>query len=224
MYYSYKNAILILGLIFCTTITFSQTKEIDSLKNELQNHKTQDTLKVDLLYKLAFSHFQRDMKSTLLYLGEAEDLSNDLNYIKGKAKVLYLKGILESRKSNYTTSLNYFNKSLKHYQSINDKKGESAIYSAFGITHFIQSEFDEAIISYKKASNILEELGDHEEMIKQKPSKYGKSKKEQFKAFLDGFFSGVASPVLASLELMDRYVKCGECGLTTLENHGDEFK
>ncbi|WP_053029319.1 hypothetical protein [Vibrio cholerae] len=39
--------------------------------------------------------------------------------------------------------------------------------------------------------------------MKQKPSKYGKSKREQFKAFLDGFFSssaaslpgGVSSPV-----------------------------
>ena len=29
---------------------------------------------------------------------------------------------------------------------------------------------------------------EHKELIKQKPSKYGKSKKEQFKAFLEGFF------------------------------------
>ncbi|WP_337916105.1 hypothetical protein [Vibrio cholerae] len=28
---------------------------------------------------------------------------------------------------------------------------------------------------------------EHKELIKQKPSKYGKSKKEQFKAFLEGF-------------------------------------
>ncbi|QUM76238.1 hypothetical protein HWV00_08410 [Moritella sp. 24] len=64
----------------------------------------------------------------------------------------------------------------------------------------------------------------HKEMLKQKPSKYGKSKKEQFKAFLDGFFSGTASPVLASLELIDRYVVCAECGYKTLDNQGDEFQ
>lgn len=34
---------------------------------------------------------------------------------------------------------------------------------------------------------------EHKEIMKQKPSKYGKSKKEQFKAFLEGFFSGTAS-------------------------------
>ncbi|MCD1213241.1 hypothetical protein [Vibrio cholerae] len=64
---------------------------------------------------------------------------------------------------------------------------------------------------------------EHKELIKQKPSKYGKSKKEQFKAFLDGFFGGVASPVGASLDLIDRYVVCSVCGHKTLDNQGDEF-
>ncbi|EMK6579132.1 hypothetical protein V9K10_003771, partial [Vibrio cholerae] len=54
-------------------------------------------------------------------------------------------------------------------------------------------------------------------------SKYGKSKKEQFKAFLDGFFGGVASPVGASLDLIDKYVVCSVCGHKTLDNQGDEF-
>lgn len=65
---------------------------------------------------------------------------------------------------------------------------------------------------------------EHKELIKQKPSKYGKSKKEQFKAFLEGFFGGVASPLGASLDLIDRYVECSECGNKTLENYGDEFQ
>ncbi|MBD0786675.1 hypothetical protein HUO09_09975 [Vibrio sp. Y2-5] len=66
----------------------------------------------------------------------------------------------------------------------------------------------------------------HKEVMKQKPSKYGKSKKEQFKAFLDGFFSGAATslPAGASLELTDRYIVCTKCGKQTLENYGDEFQ
>ncbi|HHF3110242.1 TPA: hypothetical protein ACPJ1P_004774 [Vibrio diabolicus] len=65
---------------------------------------------------------------------------------------------------------------------------------------------------------------EHKELIKQKPSKYGKSKKEQFKAFLEGFFGGVASSVGASLDLIDRYMVCQKCGHKTLENQGDEFQ
>ncbi|MCF7363767.1 hypothetical protein C1N32_18535 [Vibrio diazotrophicus] len=66
----------------------------------------------------------------------------------------------------------------------------------------------------------------HKEVMKQKPSKYGKSKKEQFKAFLEGFFSGSAAslPAGASLELTDRYIVCTKCGKQTLENHGKEFQ
>lgn len=66
----------------------------------------------------------------------------------------------------------------------------------------------------------------HKEVMKQKPSKYGKSKKEQFKAFLDGFFSGSAAslPAGASLELTDRYIVCTQCGKQTLENYGEEFQ
>ncbi|SHE42717.1 hypothetical protein [Vibrio gazogenes] len=67
---------------------------------------------------------------------------------------------------------------------------------------------------------------EHKEVMKQKPSKYGQSRKEQFKAFLDGFFSGSAAslPAGASLELTDRYVVCTMCGKETLENHGTAFQ
>ena len=66
---------------------------------------------------------------------------------------------------------------------------------------------------------------EHKEIIKQKPSKYGTSRKEKFKAFVSGFFAGVAvGPALASLELLDRYVVCQQCGLKKLENHGEEFQ
>ncbi|KLN65290.1 hypothetical protein [Vibrio sp. VPAP30] len=67
---------------------------------------------------------------------------------------------------------------------------------------------------------------EHKEVMKQKPSEYGMSRKEQFKAFLSGFFSGSAAslPGGASLELTDRYVACSVCGETILENCGDEFQ
>ncbi|PKG37842.1 hypothetical protein [Psychromonas sp. Urea-02u-13] len=58
----------------------------------------------------------------------------------------------------------------------------------------------------------------HKEAIVQKPSKYGKSKKEQFKAFLSGFFLSDASVSDLSHALTDRYVICEKCGHKKLEN------
>lgn len=66
---------------------------------------------------------------------------------------------------------------------------------------------------------------EHREIIKQKKSPYGKSRKEQFKAFLSGFFAGaMVGGALASLELIDRYVQCTNCGHKTLDNKGEEFQ
>ncbi|WP_345192272.1 tetratricopeptide repeat protein [Algibacter agarivorans] len=155
---------LVVFLSFSTTV-LSQNVEIDSLKLVLQNHKENDTTRVNLLYKLAFDNFQRDLKLTKSYLGEAKALSNNLNYIKGKAKVSYLKGILESRKSNYEESLDFFKRSLKHYESIQDQSGIAAIYRAFGITHYLQAQYKEALVYYKKASEIHKDLGEKKELI-----------------------------------------------------------
>ncbi len=152
------------GFTFSAPI-FSQNTEIDSLKIALENHKEQDTIRVNLLYRLAFSNFQRDLELTNSYLGKAEDLSNNLNYTKGKASVLYLKGILENIKSNYATSLNYFEQSLKHSESIQDKSGIASIYTAFGITHYDLSQYEAALKSYEKATKIYQDLGNKKELI-----------------------------------------------------------
>jgi sensor histidine kinase YesM len=152
-------------LFFFTKVIYAQNRVIDSLKIELQNHKAKDTTRVNLLYDLAFSSFQTDMNSTKTYLKETEDLSNSLNYTKGKANVFYLKGILENIKSNYPTSLNFFKRSLKHYEFIQDKDGIASVYIAFGINYYDLSQYEEALKYYKKATQIYEDLGDKREVI-----------------------------------------------------------
>ena len=160
-----KNLLCLFIFLLAVVGIQSQNKEIDSLKNELSIHTQKDAARVDLLYKLAFSFFQSDMELTKLYIGEAESLSNELNYTEGKAKVLYLKGILESIKSNSKESLVYFKKSLQHYESIDNQKGIAGVYVAFGITHFDQSQYEEALNSYKNALEIYKDLGDEREVI-----------------------------------------------------------
>ena len=146
-------------------LTIAQTKHIDSLKNELKIHKEKDSIRVNLLYDLAYSNFQRDLELTYLYLEEAEGLSNNLNYTRGKAKVNYLKGMLENIKSNYTKSLNYFEQSLKHYEIIQDRDKIASVYIAFGINYYDLSQYENALIYYKKATQIYEDLGNKRELI-----------------------------------------------------------
>jgi tetratricopeptide (TPR) repeat protein len=152
------------SLSFSTKVS-SQSKEIDSLKNELKIHKEKDTTRVNILYDLAFTNFQTDMNLTKVYLKEAEDLSNNLNYTRGKAKVNYLKGMLENMKSNYAASLTYFERSLKHYESIQDRSRIASVYIAFGINYYDLAKYDDALKYYEKATEIYQELGNKRELI-----------------------------------------------------------
>lgn len=162
---SINNYIISLLVFLSISISVYSQNKTDSLTVELENHKLNDTTRVNLLYSLAYNNFQRDMNLTNSYLKEAEDLSNNLNYVKGKAQVLYLKGILENIKSNYSESLNFFKNSLKYYKSIQDQKGIADVYIAFGITNYDLSQYDEAIEHYEKATEIYKDLGNRRDEI-----------------------------------------------------------
>lgn len=147
------------------TDVHAQNEYIDSLKAELENHQEKDSTLVLLYNELAFSSFQSDLETTISYLKKAEELSESLAYTRGKARTLYLRGILESIKSNYPESLAYFERSLKLYEDIRDKDGVASIYIAFGITHMSLSQYDQAINAYKKASEIYQKTGNDRELI-----------------------------------------------------------
>lgn len=162
---SFIKNILIVSFVLLMQQVHAQSKEIDSLKNELKIHKAKDTTRVNLLYDLAYSNFQFDLKATNLYLKEAEELSTNLNYTKGKAKIVYLKGMLENIKSNYSKSLAFFKQSLKYYETIKDKDGIASVYIAFGINYYDLSQYEEALKFYKKATQIYQDIGNKREQI-----------------------------------------------------------
>ncbi|WP_241492528.1 tetratricopeptide repeat protein [Lacinutrix himadriensis] len=148
---------LIISLFFPVSV-IAQNKYMDSLHVELQKHKERDTTRADILYDLAFTYFQRDMKLTNLYIDEAEAINDSLNFTRGKANIFYIKGIIESRKSNYAAGLDYYKQSLKLFDSLNDEKGMASLYNAIGVSHYQQSQYDEALNYYNKALLIYEAM------------------------------------------------------------------
>ncbi|MCB0495068.1 MAG: tetratricopeptide repeat protein [Cyclobacteriaceae bacterium] len=143
----------------------AQNKRIDSLKVELDNHKISDTTRVNLLYDLAFSLYQKDIHLTNSYIQEAEKIAKQLDYKRGEAYILSLKGIIESRKSNYDLGLDYFQQSLEIFQSLNDKKGIASSFNSIGVSYLQQSKNNDALIYLKKAFKINEELGDKNKLV-----------------------------------------------------------
>ncbi|UOX32712.1 tetratricopeptide repeat protein [Flavobacterium sediminilitoris] len=152
------KTIITFSFLLIVQLLYSQNNKIDSLKIELNNYKFNDTIRVNLLCDLAHVTLQTDIKLIKRYLEEAESISNTLKYDKGKARVFYLKGILENINSNYDSSLQFFNKALKYYESVDDKKGIADVYTAFGITNYDLSQYKQALENYKKATIIYKEL------------------------------------------------------------------
>ena len=143
--------IMTFSLLLIVQLLYSQNNKIDSLTIVLQNHKAKDTTRVGILYQMAFSTFYSDEEAAKKYIQEAEQLSNSLNYPKGKADVLQMKGILESRKSNYANSDTYFTKALEIYSKLKDEKGISSINNALGINYYKQALLDEALVYFNKS-------------------------------------------------------------------------
>ncbi|PWH82872.1 sensor histidine kinase [Algibacter marinivivus] len=125
----------------------------------MQHHKEKDTTRVNILNALAFSHFSRDMPKTLEYLDEAYTIADIIQFEKGKARNIYIKGITEAIQSNYDQALGYYNEALKLYENIDFKKGIANCYNAMGITYKNIGKPRKSVDYIKKAIKIEEEIG-----------------------------------------------------------------
>ena len=148
-----------------STYVLSQNTKIDSLKTELENHKIKDTTRVNILYDLALSLYQINVDLANTYIDEAENISNKLDYNRGQAGILSLKGIMESRKSNYELGLKYFQESLKLFESLNDREGIASSYSSIGVNYLLRSRNNEALNYLEKSLKIYEDIEAKEQLV-----------------------------------------------------------
>ena len=145
---------------FLITVTINaQSSKIDSLKNELVIHVNNDSIRVNVLNALAFSYFSSDIPKSLEYLAEAHEIAEAIQFKKGKARSIYIKGITEAVQSNFNNALVYYDEALKLYKNINSRKGIANCYNAIGITYKNKGELRKSITYFKKAIVIEEEIG-----------------------------------------------------------------
>ncbi|KJD33094.1 hypothetical protein PK35_09030 [Tamlana nanhaiensis] len=159
MRFNRRLIILCLFGLFLVFKVSAQNARIDSLKTELLQHKKQDSIKVNLLNALAFSFFSRDVKTSLNYLEAANTLAKSINFKKGIARSVYIKGITEATQSNFSQALNYYSEALNLYVTIQYKKGIANCYNAMGITLRNKGELRKSIEHFKEAITIEEEIG-----------------------------------------------------------------
>ena len=137
----------------------AQNSELDSLTRLFEQHTEEDSTRVNLLNGMAQNLYRIDAKRAFEYAKEANKISTQIKFLKGKAKSFKLMGITQN---SYDEAVIYYNEALKIYQQLKDKLEISKCYINIGVAYRHQGNYPKALESYHESLNIIEELGDKE--------------------------------------------------------------
>ena len=158
------KTILLVVLLFLFSFQFcnlhGQNRKADSLSQLLNQHTQNDTIKVNILNNLALSLYLTNTDTLNVLADKALELSRKLNYKKGEANSLRVKGIYYDMRSNFPMALEYYQKALLLSEEIDFKLGISDCLNSIGIIYTDQGNQEQAKEYYLKALKIFKELGD----------------------------------------------------------------
>lgn len=158
---SINNYILsLLVLLFTSASVYPQNKEIDSLKVELESHKTNDTTKVNLLNALSIAYSRFDMNKSDEKVQEAYDLALQLNYKKGEAKSLLRLSRSQLKKGEIDAAETYALQALKLCKELNDQACINSTYMGLAQVAHYNGDIDKATDYYKIILNESIKNGD----------------------------------------------------------------
>ncbi len=154
--------LLIFIFLFCFDIVefTAQTTHIDSLRNIIQQHTSEDTNKVKLLNKLGGAVQNINPDSSLEYINRAYAIADSLNYVSGMAEALFLASCYHYIISDFDKVLEYGNKSLDIFKEVNDKRGIAKTLIKIGNIHYFQGDVERAMKYKHEALEINQELHD----------------------------------------------------------------
>jgi signal transduction histidine kinase len=154
-----KNFILIYLIVFSTIQIAAQTTAIDNLEIQIQNHKNEDLLRVDLLNETAYRLYSINIDKTYRYAKEAGELADKLNYKKGKAESLRIIGIRYWMKADYPRALRYYQNALKINEEIDNKKGVAKCLNNIGGVYNNKGNYDVSLKYYNRSLKLNQEIG-----------------------------------------------------------------
>lgn len=154
------SQILLLLLSICIAgNTYAQTSKADSLENVLLLHKAEDTVKVNLLNKVAGLIYKSDAVKARSYSTQAGELAEKLGFLKGKSESLWRTGASYSE-TDKSMALDYYQRALVIAEEIQDKTGMVRILNSIGLYYRTNGDLPKAIEVLQKCIKIAEEQND----------------------------------------------------------------
>ncbi|HEY9177073.1 MAG TPA: adenylate/guanylate cyclase domain-containing protein [Flavipsychrobacter sp.] len=130
---------------------------LDSLKGELSYAK-EDSNKVQLYYLIAFRYHVINPDSAIIYGNRGVALADKVDWEKGKAKMYNAIGSAYRIKSDYSTALDYFFKSLEINERIGASLGMAYNYGNIGIVYKTQKDYTNALKYYSMALEVYRDM------------------------------------------------------------------
>ncbi len=152
-----------LATFICMTLTcLSATGQtlLDSLKTELAASPTLDTLRVNLLLKIADALVWNDPGEALEYTREAHKLASSLHSQRGIAHAFRQEGIIHYEQSDPLRAMEFFQRALKVIEPLNDRPFNASIYNNIANIYSDLKQYDKALEHYHHLLSVAEELGD----------------------------------------------------------------
>ncbi len=157
-----KKAILLIFTLFTLNPIFAQNKKVLDSLNRVYQSATADTVKILVLNRIAFAYMSSKPDTCITLAEKALQMSEKINFEKGKGTAYTMIGIGNEIKGNYLLALEYYQKGLNIRERMGDKQGIAKSLNNIGLTYRKLGKYPEALSIHLQGLKIEEELGNRE--------------------------------------------------------------
>lgn len=151
--------LLILFLItFIFNDSFSQQREIDSLKIEL-NNTNEDSVKLKLIIDISSISLKNELVDTDYWLWHANQLAEKLNKTEDIYRLKFLKAQSLFNQGDYLNSLELAFDVLSYYESVGNIEGKIKCLMSIGTLQVSLKNYNGALEYQEKCLKLLEKTG-----------------------------------------------------------------
>ncbi len=163
-----KVLILSAFLFFCfyRGIGQSASSKIDSLKIALQNHTTEDSVRLNLLNDLSLKYYRVNSDTGIIISNLAIDLAKKLHDDKKLAIAYKRKGNHFIGSTKFKEGDECFNLSARLFENLGDKIALADVLNDNGVMYISASRYSEAIDLFWRSLRISENMGNESGVAK----------------------------------------------------------
>ncbi len=154
------KGILLLNCLLALAVICKGQGNIDSLKKILSTKTADDSSKADLLIQLSKAYQGVDANITIDYATQAKTISEKINYKKGIAMALKMKGVGHYILGQYLETVEDWEKAHAYFDSIGDRNNIDLILSNLGAVYTTNGDEAKSLEYYLRSLKVAEEIQD----------------------------------------------------------------